>query len=102
MPDEAISYDFTIATTAEILFKLNENDRALEIAGVLGDRAMEMANYLVDKRETGGRSFQLSMAILGELQYTLKEFGEDELATKYEDSYNQFLTDAQVFGRGRL
>ena len=102
MPDEAISYDFTIATTAEILFKLNENDRALEIAGVLGDRAMEMANYLVDKRETGGRSFQLSMAILGELQYTLKEFGEDELAKKYEDSYNQFLTDAQVFGRGRL
>ncbi|ELR71246.1 membrane protein, putative [Fulvivirga imtechensis AK7] len=101
MPDQVIPYDYTAARTAAILFALGEDGKAREIAEILGDRAIEMVKYLT-KKETGmGMELQRNLVILGELQRTLYQYGEDELAKKYEESYQQIINELQ-YNRQRL
>lgn len=95
MPDEAIFFDYTITQTADLLYQLGEDDRAKEIAQLLGDRAIEMTDYLLSGNQVG-LELQKRLLTLGELQRILYENGEDELAKKYEDAYRRFVNDMQM------
>ncbi|MEM9678696.1 MAG: DUF2723 domain-containing protein [Bacteroidota bacterium] len=102
IPDKAIRYDLTNSTMVSLLFQVGEEDRALEIAEVMGDRAIEMLNYLVRENAEIGLNLQMNLFILGELQRSLSANGHDELATKYEEKYNEIVGNLQRFNRGQL
>ncbi len=88
MPDITVPYDYTTARSVAILFEVGEKEKAIEISQIMGDRAIEMIDYLVEKGELD-QTFQINMAILGEIQRTLYEYGEAELAKKYDDAYTR-------------
>src|SRR5690606_28975649 len=45
IPDAAVPYDFTASKTVELLYRMGENEKALEISKVVGERSMEMLAY---------------------------------------------------------
>jgi hypothetical protein len=96
MPDKAVPYDQTIPGTVEFLFKVGENEKAIEIAKVAGDRADEMATYLINSGQGVTLELRKSLFVLGDLQRTLHENGEHDLAKKFEDAYEKHVANLQV------
>ena len=96
MADKAVPYDLTTVTVVELLMKIGEKQKAIEIANVIGPRAEEMADYQI--RRYAGISLEIrrNLYVLGELQRILYENGEDELAKKFEDAYRRILEDLQI------
>jgi hypothetical protein len=89
MPDDPIRFDYTTAQTVALLFEVGEKEEAIKIATLMGQRADEMAEYLIRKNDIG-RELQVSIVILGELQRVLYQYGEADLAKKLEDSYTKY------------
>jgi hypothetical protein len=102
MPDITVPYDYTTSRSVSILFEVGEQEKAIEIAQIVGDRAVDMVEYLIAKGDID-QTFQMNMAIVGELQRTLYEYGEAELAKKYDDAYTRFYEQlAGTRNPGRL
>jgi hypothetical protein len=97
MPDDPIRYDYTTAQSVALLFEVGEKDQAIEIAKLMGQRADEMAGYLLKKRDIG-RELQINVVILGELQRVLYKYGEADLAKKLEDAYEKYSMALQMNG----
>lgn len=95
MPDDPIRFDYTTAQTVGLLLEVGEKEKALEIAKLMGERADEMATYLMSKRDIG-RELQVNIIILGELQRVLYMYGENDLAKKLEDLYNKHRNVLQI------
>jgi len=101
MPDEAIPYDFTTTRTVGLLFDVDENEKAVEIATIVGERSIEMADYMIEQGVGMNYELQKSLVILNEMSRTLLQNGEDELAKKYSDAYDKFVGDLGL-NRGRM
>ncbi|MEM6523808.1 MAG: DUF2723 domain-containing protein [Bacteroidota bacterium] len=102
IPDQSIRYDLTSSTMISLLFQVDESEKALKMAELMGDRAIEMLSYLVSKKSEIGRELQVNLFILGEVQRSLSANGYDELAQKFEDAYNQTVGTLQQYNRGQL
>jgi hypothetical protein len=89
MPDEGIRFDYTTAQTTGLLLEVGEKEMAIKIATLMGQRATDMAEYLLQKGELG-RELQINVVILGELQRVLYKYGEADLAKKFEDAYEKY------------
>ncbi len=89
MPDEAIPYDYTTPRTVGLLFTLGENEKAREIGEIVGDRSIEMVDYLIRENKPLGYELQSNLIILGELQRIMLMNGEEDLAKKYEEAYQE-------------
>ncbi len=96
IPDKAIRYDLTGVSQVDLLFKVNEKGKALEIANVMGPRAIEMADYETHRYSGISIEIQRNLYVLGELQRILYENGENELAKKYEDAYQRIIEGLQI------
>lgn len=102
MPDNPIRYDYTTAQAVGLLFEVGEKEKAIEIAKVMGQRADEMAEYLIRTRDTG-RELQINVIILGELQRVLYKYGEADLAKKLEAAYEKYGAVIQMMnGPGQM
>ena len=95
MPDAAIPFDHTTANTVELLFKVGERDKALEIAQLLGQRADEMLGYIIRKNYGITLELRKNVFVLNELQRIMYENGEEELGKKYEDMYEKHVNNLQ-------
>ncbi|HTJ47967.1 MAG TPA: DUF2723 domain-containing protein [Cyclobacteriaceae bacterium] len=95
MPDGPIRYDYTTAQTVGLLFEVGEKEKAIEISKLMGQRADEMAEYLIRKGDMG-RELQINIVILGELQRSLYKYGEADLAKKMEDAYEKYSNALQM------
>ncbi|MEJ0054735.1 MAG: hypothetical protein WDN75_03255 [Bacteroidota bacterium] len=103
IPDNTIPYDLTSVTTADMLYKVGQKQKGLEIANVMGPRAIEMANYDVAKYSNVTLEIRRDLYILGELQRILYENGDTENAKKYEDAYQSIIQSLQIRGAmGRM
>ena len=87
MPDASVPYDYTTPRTVSLLFIAGDDELATEIGQVVGDRAIEMVNYLVRERIPIGYELQSNLVILGELQRTMLLNGKTDLAEKYQEAY---------------
>jgi len=96
MPDVAVPYDYTTTETVNLLFRVGERAKALEIAKTVGERAIEIATYLSGEGNSLTNELRNNIVMLNILQRTLYENGENDLAKKYEDAYTKLLTDLQV------
>ncbi|TRX55618.1 DUF2723 domain-containing protein [Fulvivirga sp. M361] len=100
MPDKAVPYDLTHSAMVGLLFQVGEEDKALEIAQILGDRSIEMINYLISTQKDSGLELQVNLFILGELQRNLNSNGHEELAKKLEETYNQAVGQLRMNRQG--
>jgi hypothetical protein len=102
MPDKAVRMDPSYVGigedqgTIELLFRVGEKEKAIELAKTLGDRSVEVANYYVNKGEGFGVESRKYIYILSELQNTLYRYGEGDLAKKYEDAYDSIYKNLQI------
>jgi len=96
MADVAIPYDHTAAETVNLLFQVGEKEKAIEISNIVGDRADEMAAYLIKKGHGLTLDVRKNIYVLGELQSILLENGETDLATKFETMYDKHVRDLQI------
>lgn len=93
MPDAAVPYDLTLTSTVELLFRLGEKEKALDIAKTMVGRADEMVTYLIRKGEGVTLELRKNMFIIGDLQRIMLENDEDELAKQYEEMYQKHITN---------
>jgi hypothetical protein len=101
MPDKGVPYDYTASETVNLLFKVGEKAKAIEIAKVVGDRSIEMATYLIATESGFSSDLRNNIVTLNILQRALYENGENELGKKYEDAYTKMLTDLKLNDGGQ-
>ena len=96
MPDKAVLYDITTVSLVELLFRAGDNEKAVEVAGVIGRRAEEMVNYETSKYNGVTMEIRKNLYVLGELQRILYDHKQDELARRYESTYQKILDGLQI------
>lgn len=95
MPDKTIAYDHYNARMVEALFEVGEKEKALEVANTMWPKAETTALYLAEEKDFS-REFQISYAVLNELQRVLYKYGEADLGKKVEESYERINTALNI------
>jgi hypothetical protein len=91
IPDNAIPYDVYTPFLIDILFKVGEEKRAMEMVQLMGRRAEENLNYYVDKNpEQHQITVYSNLKILSQLASILKGEGKTKDAEKYEKILTRF------------
>ena len=94
MPDKSVPYDLYSVQQIPLLFDLGSKEQALNMARIIGDRAIEWVEFTTEKN---GQSADLQTELrkqsfaLRILVQTLRNEGEDELAEKYINSLSMSL-----------
>ncbi|MGD1890298.1 MAG: protein O-mannosyl-transferase family [Cyclobacteriaceae bacterium] len=93
MPDASIPYDYVSAQSLAMLYEVGEEEKATEMAQVMGDRADAMLTYLIKENRSKGYERQRQLVMLNEITRALQTAGKTELAQQYEQAlmqhYNQ-------------
>jgi len=97
MTNAAVAYDYTSNQTMGMLFQVGEKEKALEIAKILGDRADSLLEYYIENDIQLGYELQRNVIILNDLQRTLKRYGENELAERYETALDKHYGALEMF-----
>jgi len=88
IPDESIPYDYTSSMTVKLLMQLGETEKAKEIARTMADRADAELHYFNEYDTDIGNEAQKNILILNDLSNTMKQNGENDLATELTDMVN--------------
>ena len=98
IPDETIPYDVSTFSTVGFLLEVNDTEKALEIADVYGSRIIEEIKYdIMRGASPSSYNLQRNMTILNALQRTLVEYGQEDMAKKFDAAYNDSLNTLQDF-----
>lgn len=103
MPDAAIPMDPTYVGIGqdqgviELLFRVGEKEKAIELSKKLGDRAIEVSDYYIREGDRSNDELRKYLYYLGELQNILYRYGEEELAKKYEAAYDTALKNMGLY-----
>lgn len=89
MPDEGVPYDFSGLQTVDMLLKLNEVDKAIEMAEILARRADEMMAYMIEQDREIGNELRINLVTLMNLQRVMRNYDQEELAIKYDNMLNR-------------
>jgi hypothetical protein len=100
MPDKGVPYDHTAVTMVDLLFKVGEKEKAVEVSNAVGGRSDEMAAYLIGKGDSG-MELRRNIYILGNLYQILYKNGENDLGKKLEDAYNKHIEAMQIKRGGK-
>jgi hypothetical protein len=87
IPDISIPYDYTSSQMVKLLYRVGEQDKAKEIAEVIGERANDALNYFGEYGISIGNETQKNLLILNDLVNTMKSQQENELAQKFEEYF---------------
>lgn len=90
MPDESVRYDVTGLETVRLLFAVAENQKAIEVADTLKDRAVELLDYYASKKARRS-DWNLQLAILGEIGRIYYEHDQTAKAKNIEDVYMRYI-----------
>ena len=90
MPHESLRYDYSNVQTASLLFQIGETEKALDISEKLGDSSTDFLEYYANINNAPPNEIQKHMTILSLLSRMLKQYEQDELATKIETSFLDF------------
>ncbi len=91
MPDKGIPFDYFSARTMTLLTQVGENDKAKEMAEIIGIRADENLKYLTENNISDTYQARNSLVTLNEIVRSLKNIGEDTAASRFEKSFSQYL-----------
>ena len=87
MPDAGVHFDYESAETVSILFQVGEEEKALELAILLGDRADENLAYLLKYNKNYGFEREKNLSTLNQLVQSLNTAGKTEQAEKYQEIF---------------
>lgn len=90
MPDEAIPFDYTTPETVNHLLTVGETEKALEIANLLAERADNELAYYSELENVPGYEMQTNLFILNGLIRSMKNAGQTEAATRYEEMFMRY------------
>ncbi len=99
MPDIAIPYDYTGATTVVILFRLGETEKAKEVAAIMVKNADEQLSYYLENNISIGFEIQKNLMVLQNLSRTMDTYGESTLAEEYNTIVRIHYDALQIFDR---
>lgn len=86
IPDASIPFDYVTSQSIPLLFGVGEEEKAVEIAQLLGDRADEMLEYMAQGK-TRGQDFEIQkqLVTLNSIAQALNRAGQEELGQKYDE-----------------
>jgi len=87
MPDEAVPYDYETAQTVGLLFQVGEEERAMQIVEILGNRADQMLAYLIAENKNFGFEREKSLSALQQIVQALRNAGKNEEAVAYQERF---------------
>ena len=82
MPDEIFPMEIYGAQYIGLMFEIGEDEKALEIASAMGDRSIEMIEYLSGQGASRDSMYRY-YAVLNTIAKTLEQNGKTEEAKKY-------------------
>ena len=97
MPDVAVPYDYTSATSVDLFMQLGETDKGKEIAEIMATRADELLTYYIENDMSLGFELQKNLIILQTISRTMDRYGEAELAEKYNELLRYHYNALQIF-----
>ena len=97
MPDIAVPYDYTSATSVDLFMQLGEAGKAKEIAEVMAQRADEQLGYYIENNISIGLEIEKNLVIMQTLSRTMDRYGETELAEKYNDILRYHYNSLSAF-----
>lgn len=104
MPDASLRMDPAFVGigedqgTIELLFRVGEKEKAVELATILGDRSVEVAEFFMATGNTGNDEGRKYLYMLYQLQNVLYKYGESDLAKKYDDAFSGLERGYGLFG----
>jgi len=90
LPDESIPYDLYTTPLISILFETGAEKKAMEVAKVMGDRAVRNLDFYMENDPRSDDS-RLNMYILSQVAGALKQAGKKEADT-YEKVLNRYMS----------
>jgi hypothetical protein len=87
MPDKSLFFDDANVETVSLLVRLGEDEKAIEIAQIMGDRAIDMLAYMEEKEMPIDNEFQRNMVILRQLSASMEKVNQMDLAKRLNDSF---------------
>ncbi|MHB9147523.1 MAG: glycosyltransferase family 117 protein [Candidatus Amoebophilus sp.] len=90
IPDEVVPYDIANVYMIHLLFEVGENEHALNMIKIIGNRAEEILTYKTRKSSFVDREAQEQMGTLYEIARSLRAIDYQELAQEYEDLLNKY------------
>jgi hypothetical protein len=85
MPDHGVMYDYVTANSVGLLFRVDEREKAIEIAQTLMERSDEWLEYIIKYNLNYSTEIQKNLLTLNLLTHGLKKGGENELAEQAQD-----------------
>jgi hypothetical protein len=96
LPDHGAPFDFATLQSVELLFKVDERDKAVEVAEILARRADEMLTYMVAIDQEIGNELRMNYVTLLNLQRIMNRYDETELAMKYDEMLQRLFSRTGV------
>ncbi len=90
MPDKSIPYDYSNVQTCSLLFQLNEDEKAADIAEKLGTRAEEFLAYYTEYGIAPANEIQKHLTVLSLLSRMTKNQGIEDLSTQLETAFMKY------------
>ncbi len=87
-----IRLDHTAIGTTELLFRLEETEKAKLLAGKLFDKAEDLLEYYKTQDQLGSMDGQLQLYTLQQLHKLYLQYGENALADKCSSKLNLYLS----------
>jgi len=97
IPDASIPFDYVSSQTLMLLFEVGEDEKAIEMATTLGDRADEMLSYLYKTSRSQNLEMQKKLMILNGVAQALNRSGHTDLGQKYDELLNMHYTRINSF-----
>jgi tetratricopeptide (TPR) repeat protein len=92
IPDISIPYDYTTSQLVKLLYRIGDNEKAKEIAEIIGERANDALTYFSTYNISMGNETQKNLLILNDLINTMKSENENELAQRFEEYFMNHYT----------
>ena len=90
MPDQAVPYDISAALSLPLLLAVGEQEKALEIANLLGRRADKTLGYLSRENKQIGNELQTNLVILSQLSRSMAAAGLQDKAREYQQLLGKY------------
>ena len=90
MPDSSFPYDFYIPQFVPLMIQLGEEERAMQIAELIGNRAQRELAYYTQYKPNMEREIRYQLYMLSQLARGLQSQGKKAEAEKYTQLLNQY------------
>ena len=96
IPDASIPYDYVSAQSIPLMFEAGEDEKAIEMAQVIGDRADAMLTYLIEENKRGGYELQRQWIMLNQVAQALQTAGKTEQLQKYQEALQRYYNQINL------